>query len=122
MAEQDVDPWCDCCSAGNHTTRCRGECGAADECCHPLYHTDPERAERERIAEVKANIQAERDAVRRHLGMIVRMINAVEVLYGVRFVTDDEGWIGLKYPAADVSICGASNIHLDGETEWKVVS
>jgi hypothetical protein len=46
--------YCDCCSAGNHTTLCRGECGLADECCHPLYHTDWERAEREHIAEVVA--------------------------------------------------------------------
>jgi hypothetical protein len=32
----DEAPWCDCCSAGNHNTRCDGSCGI--ECCHPLYH------------------------------------------------------------------------------------
>jgi hypothetical protein len=52
-------PYCMCCSAGNHDTQCYGRCGLADECCHPLYHTDWERADRERVAEVMARMREE---------------------------------------------------------------
>ena len=50
-----TDEYCDCCVAGNHNTQCYGRCGI--ECCHPLYHTDWERADQERLAEVEANIR-----------------------------------------------------------------
>ena len=35
VASED-DLWCDCCSAGNHTSKCT--CGGVIKCCHPLHH------------------------------------------------------------------------------------
>jgi hypothetical protein len=54
------------------------------------------------------------------LRCICRVVNRVERHTGLIFVLDDEGWIGFKRP--DVSpVAGASNMHMDGSADWKVV-